>query len=635
MRATRSLFIGLTLSCISLASAHAVPTDEATVGQSEQTDTAPKPQSSEALQDAAAPTVEANDHLVYLPATRLLAANAKKAFAAFDVADRQALEQFYAARMGSALWVDKNGLLPDAKSLITAFETADNWGLRSTDYKAPSLKAEADGTYKLDDLANVETRLSLLALKYARDARGGRIADPRNQLSEYLDRAPQTLDPRTVIDSLVKATDKAAYLESLQPKQPQFELLRQKLLALRSGTENAKIINIPNGPSLKPGQSHSQIAMLRKALEAPAAIKRDGSPAEDTYYDDGLARAVQDYKKKKGIEPASAVVTNVLRRSLSTGEGVSERALLSNMEEWRWMPDDLGKFHIEVNLPEFNVRVVKDGAIVHEERIVTGSIRTQTPIFSDMMRTIVFQPRWNVPDSIKIKELLPGLRAGGDPLRRRGLVMERNGRKVNVTSINWYRNDIRNYHVYQPPGGSNALGVVKFLFPNKHAVYLHDTPSKSLFTQNVRAFSHGCMRVRNPLELADAILGEDQGWSKETIASLVSQGPEENEITLATPIPVHVTYFTARVNNAGDVETFGDIYGHEKRITLALQGRWREIVKTKEPKISPDDIGGEDGWYGADSRNNGDYYYDERGRRRKTQTSGVGKFLQQVFGGGF
>lgn len=213
--------------------------------------------------------------------------------------------------------------------------------------------------------------------------------------------------------------------------------------------------------------------------------------------------------------------------------------------------------------------------------------------------------------------------------------MERNGRKVNVTSINWYRNDIRNYHVYQPPGGSNALGVVKFLFPNKHAVYLHDTPSKSLFTQNVRAFSHGCMRVRNPLELADAILGEDQGWSKETIASLVSQGPEENEITLATPIPVHVTYFTARVNNAGDVETFGDIYGHEKRITLALQGRWREIVKTKEPKISPDDIGGEDGWYGADSRNNGDYYYDERGRRRKTQTSGVGKFLQQVFGGGF
>jgi murein L,D-transpeptidase YcbB/YkuD len=251
------------------------------------------------------------------------------------------------------------------------------------------------------------------------------------------------------------------------------------------------------------------------------------------------------------------------------------------------------------------------------------------------MRTIVFQPRWNVPDSIKVKELLPGLRAGGDPLRRQGLVMERNGRRISASNINWYRTDIRNFNVYQPPGGGNALGVVKFLFPNAHAVYLHDTPSKSLFNNNVRAFSHGCMRVRNPVQLAEIVLAHDKGWDKSAVNQLANKGPEENEIALDHPIPVHITYFTAGVDNNGEVESFGDIYGHEKRITLALQGKWKQIDVTKEPKITPDDIGfdeyadsrrSDDDWFGVSDNN-------DRRKRGKKYDGGLNHFFQKVLGG--
>ena len=193
------------------------------------------------------------------------------------------------------------------------------------------------------------------------------------------------------------------------------------------------------------------------------------------------------------------------------------------------------------------------------------------------------------------------------------------------------KTDIRNFNVYQPPGGGNALGVVKFLFPNKHSVYLHDTPSKSLFNESVRAFSHGCMRVRNPVKLAELVLNKDKGWDKTTVDDLVAKGPEENEVSLDQPIPVHVIYFTAWVADDGEVQTFDDVYGHEKRITLALAGRWNQIVKADEKKVSPDDIPG-DSWGSskdgfASLFGDDDDERDDHGRRKK-HGPGLGEFLQ-------
>ena len=334
---------------------------------------------------------------------------------------------------------------------------------------------------------------------------------------------------------------------------------------------------------------HWQIAILRRRLktEMPAA-KADGTPMEEGYYDEALARAVIEYKEKNQIEPVNATVTSDLRKSINKKGKVDEEALLANMEQWRWMPEDLGATHIWVNIPEFMVRVKKQDAIIHEERIVAGRFETQTPVFSNRMKTVVFQPSWNVPESIKVNELLPKLRAGDNPIESQGLRLERNGRLVDAWDVDWSAQDIRNYHVYQPPGDANVLGIVKFLFPNKHSVYLHDTPSKKLFNQEVRTFSHGCMRVRNPVRLAEVIMAEDKGWDKDKVNELITTGPEDNDVALDKPLPVHVTYFTVWVADNGDVQTFSDIYGHEKRIKLGLNGRWDEIQKNLDHLLPAD-----------------------------------------------
>ncbi len=576
-------------------------------------------------------SIVAIDDLLYLPAARYLEANGKKSLATFNEADRQTLAQFYGSRMGATVWVTKTGYNDEAKNLISAFKDADNWGLRSTDYKVPDLHPTGAGDFSQDDLTSAEVRLSLAAMAYARDAHGDRITDPSAQLSTYLDRKPEVLDRRTFLDTLATAPDKGAYLRSLHPKHPQFELLRQKLIALRTATKEAEALKIPDGPKLMPGKSHPQIALIRKVLKvASPTVKADGTPADDTYYDDTLARAVEAYKEKKGIDPVNPAITTALRRSFNRGSDLSETKLLANMEEWRWMPENLGKLYVDVNIPEFMVRVIKNGDIIHEERIVSGRNESQTPIFSSPMRTVVFLPRWNVPESIKIKELLPSLRAGGDPLARQGLVMEYNGRRRAAWDVDWSRTDIRNFNIYQPPGEGNALGVVKFLFPNRHSVYLHDTPSKSLFNERVRTFSHGCMRVRDPVKLAEILLKEDKGWDRAKIDDLIANGPEENEIALAQTIPVHVTYFTAWVGNDGTVETFDDVYGHEKRITLALQGRWNEIEKNDEKVISPDDYNvAADGWSDGGSL----FGDDDDPHHRHKHTGGFGNFFKGVFGG--
>ena len=273
------------------------------------------------------------------------------------------------------------------------------------------------------------------------------------------------------------------------------------------------------------------------------------------------------------------------------GPSEAER-ILANMEQWRWMPDDLGAFHIWVNIPEQLLRVVRDGRVIHTERIVVGKPDGQTPIFSNEMKHLIFHPFWGVPDSIKINEILPGLRKGRSILARQGLRLQLGGKDVDPSRFDWNRTDIRRFHVYQPPGRGNALGAVKFMFPNKHAVYMHDTPSKSLFKASVRAFSHGCMRVQHPVKFAELILAEDQGMSPEQVRALAGpDAPENNQINLSRHIPVHMVYFTMRVEDSGKVSTFKDIYGHEERIRLALAGRMNLIKPVPEPKTPTDPIG--------------------------------------------
>jgi len=528
-----------------------------------------------------------------------------------DKADRAALIRFYADRQDAPLWIDGDKLSVKALAAIAEIGRADDWGLAARDFDLP---AASENALERVALAAAEMKLSIAALKYARFARGGRIPVPR-EMSSYLDRDPPVLAPAVVLERIASAHDIQAALIDFQPRHEQFRRLQRKLVEMRNAekVEDEPVVMPPSGPLLGPGKSHPDVATLRRRLKAgepPASA--DGTPGDPTFFDDALAAAVKAYQRDNGMQ-VDGLVGRRTRANLNSGttRKVDDGLVIANMEAWRWMPEELGETYVWVNLPEFLVRVVKRGEVIHEERIVAGEVDKQTPVFSHELETVVLHPFWGVPDSIKVRELLPSL-ARGSSLSRRGLRIQYNGREVNPQSIDWSRADIRNYHVYQPPGDTNVLGEVKFMFPNKHQVYMHDTPSKHLFDASQRTFSHGCMRVRNPMKLAEIVLREDKGWTAETVQTMLRTGPENNNIQLNGKLPVHVTYFTAWVDDAGNLQSRPDIYLHEKRIRLALAGRWNEIPRHRDHLLPVEYV-----------RPQVDYY----------ASNPVEKFFQNVFGG--
>jgi len=496
------------------------------------------------------------------------------------------LVEFYAAPDQRLLWVDDNGVTDRGKAMIAEIEKADDYGLRASDYGLPAADTfDADGADAAEWLADAEIKISYAVLGYARDARGGRIEPAR--LSRNLDPSLALPDPTEVIDSIAFRSDPAAYLRSFQPDQPQFEALRQKLLELRGSKAEAPkhAVVIPDGPVLKLGVDHEQVALLRKRLDMPVE-SLDGTPTAETKFDEQVAEAVRRFQVAHGAVPDGAVgagtrrLINGARPSHAAGSPAQIRAVLINMERWRWLPHDLGAFYVTVNIPEFMLRVVKDDGPVYATRVVVGKPRTATPVLSDEMQTVVFGPYWNVPTSIKVDEIRPYLRqeaswffgGGGwntSVLRRHGLGVRYGGREIDPDTIDWNRVDIRNLELYQPPGPGNVLGKVKFVFPNKHDVYMHDTPQKYLFAYPIRAESHGCMRVQNPDELAAILMRHDQGWTQARTFSALETG-YDYQVPLRHKIPVHVTYFTLKVNSDGSLSTYGDIYGHDPRMAAAL-----------------------------------------------------------------
>jgi murein L,D-transpeptidase YcbB/YkuD len=261
------------------------------------------------------------------------------------------------------------------------------------------------------------------------------------------------------------------------------------------------------------------------------------------------------------------------------------------MEAWRWMPEDLGDLHILANVPEFMVYLVKNGAPIHSERIVVGEVGKQTTIFSRNLKTIVFKPLWRVPESIKVRELQPNLRRGGSMFRQHDLQLEtKDGRPLNYRTIDWSTADIRDYEVVQPTGRKNVMGVVKFTFPSQHTIFMHDTIDKWMFGRSVRTLSHGCLRLRNPMRMAEKVLAEDKGWDTARVDQALNEGPRNNEVVIERKIPVHLVYFTAWVDDAGKLRSFGDIYGHEKRITLALAGKWEQIDVGRDHLAPVEDV---------------------------------------------
>ena len=478
-------------------------------------------------------------------------------------------------------WTNSGGLTAAGQDLYDELASADQYALDPSQFLLPALPISAAS---IAARAVAEVDLSVSAVRYAWHARGGRI-DAR-QLSRWLDASPGTIYAGDVFRAIA-ANDgnPVAGLRSFHPRQPQFERLRQAYLEARGDIAGKPLPLLSPGTQINAGQRHPDVPLIRQRLGLEVAEDAD-------LLDRTLMRRIRSYVDNAGYQSKRFVddsIREVLNRATPPSR-VANRATLDkflvNLERWRTMPDDMGKLYVWNNLPEFQTRVIKAGEVIHQERIIIGKPNTQTPVFSDEMDHVIFQPEWGVPESIKLRQILPHMR-GGDygVLARRNMQIRDGKRIINPARIKWSKVDIRNIPIIQGPGPGNPLGRMKFMFPNHHDVYMHDTNDKHLFNSKERTFSAGCIRVRNPERFAEVILGEMEGWANDDVARQLKI-KTSTRIDLKTHIPVHNTYLTTWVNPDGTVVQFKDIYGHDKRYSDALAGKSIKLIASRDPALA-------------------------------------------------
>jgi len=367
----------------------------------------------------------------------------------------------------------------------------------------------------------------------------------------YDQKAP---DPADVLAAMVEATDVGEALGAYEPHDPGYLALKAKLAELRAGKEKTPI---PNGPVPKIGAQDDRVPPLRERL----GVAGDGS----TTYDKALADAVRKFQQQHGLKPTGTLTSATLEALNGRQTDRPVDTIVANMERWRWMPHDLGNTYVIVNLPDFTLRVVHDGKQVWMTKIVDGKPTSPTPIMTGQMKSITINPTWNVPPSIVANEYMPLLRQDSTILQRMGL---------NVT-----QNPDGTIHVAQPPGPNNALGQIRFNFPNKFLVYQHDSNEKFLFDTVVRDRSHGCMRVQDPAKYAEVLLGlvrPGEGYTKERVLKMF--GTREMDISFPASIPVHLTYQTAFVDDDGKLQFRDDVYGRDRALLAILKGDERKVA---------------------------------------------------------
>ncbi|MFG1360433.1 L,D-transpeptidase scaffold domain-containing protein [Xanthobacter pseudotagetidis] len=466
---------------------------------------------------------------------------------------QEGLATFYGVRDGRPVFVDASGFDPRGNAVIARLRAAEEDGLDPDDYAVPPLPRRSDAL----TLARAELHLAVAALTYARHAQAGRFEPSR--ISSLVTPKRDIPDPAAVLDALAAAPDADAALAAFNPPHAGYRALKAKLKEV-AGQTTPKIAAVPTGPLLRPGASDPRVPALRVRLGTSGA-------ANDLIYDQALVDAVKAFQESSGVSPTGNVGTSTiaaLNKDAGGGGGSLAADVIANMERWRWLPRDLGDAYVMVNIPEYLVRIYQGDRKVHETRVVVGKPQTPTPLLSRDMQYVVVNPAWNIPPSIARNEMMPLLRSDPSALGRRGIQV--------------VRNSSGGVSFRQPPGERNALGRIKFMFPNDHSVYLHDTPSRSLFQNDRRAYSHGCVRVFEPLKFGEMIftLGmPGDTWTEGRIAKMF--GSQERYVNLKQRFPVHIVYFNAVVDETGRLRVREDLYGLNAQVKsiLGLEGRRR------------------------------------------------------------
>ena len=494
---------------------------------------------------------------------------------------RSELIQFYAERAFAPAWIGNQGPLPAARDLLDVLKRADQEGLRPEDYRVTTIQRSLDELARPQALANprapselaeLDLLLSDSFLTYGEHQLRGRVRPETLYLQSRAIADDDHVDE--VLKAAVETGNVRGELASLAPSSPAYSRLREALARYRKRAVLDKYRWVPAGPTLRQGDRDPRVAAVRQRLAASGDLDTAANAGET--FDAQLETAVRRFQSRHGLDVDGAVGRMTLA-ALNVPANKRIEQIILNMERWRWLPRDFGRRYILVNIPDFSLEVVDHGKRVMTMPVIVGKPYWSTPVFSARMTYLVLNPYWQVPNSIAVREVLPQLRKDPEYVKREHMrVFHGWGAdriEIDPDAVDWTRVPARGFpfRFRQEPGPDNPLGRVKFMFPNRFNVYLHDTPSKRLFAKPVRGFSHGCIRIQKAMDLAEYLLEDDPQWTRQDIEA-AADFSKERTVRLPDPIPVEIVYLTAWVDDEGVVQFRDDIYGRDEVLAKALNG---------------------------------------------------------------
>lgn len=481
------------------------------------------------------------------------------------------VQGFYAGRNAAPAWVRDDGAVAQVDDLLAALDTAGEHGLNAGDYNRDVLALKiremkdhkSEGKPPAAAVANLDVAITSSLLTLGHDVALGRTR-------------PSSIDRRWKARRLapdfagtlgMAADHLELWLNRIRPQHVEYAQLQQALQALQGQRGKGGWPRVP-ASALTPGRTSPAVVALRRRLAASGHLTGTAATSESPMYDQGVTAAVKAFQehhtlKADGVADAATIST----MNVPIEDRLRQVAL--NLERWRWMPDDFGSRHLIVNIPSYHVIARENGRNIMDIRVVVGKPGNETPVFSGEMTTVVFSPYWNIPDTIAEGETVPALARDRKYLDKNNIEVLRRSKTgvdlVNPKDVDWDDEEsLKTLMFRQKPGPNNALGHVKFLFPNEYDVYLHDTPADALFARTGRAFSHGCVRVEEPETLAKYVLQGDDNWNEPKILEAMNAGIEK-PVKLKESIPVHIVYFTATIDENGGLHLLNDVYGYDKK----------------------------------------------------------------------
>jgi murein L,D-transpeptidase YcbB/YkuD len=493
-----------------------------------------------------------------------------------DVASGNLLAEFYERRGFSPAWHGKNKV----NALLDVIKASSADGLDPDDYHLEKIEhvyglLEDGRQLAPNERAALDIALTDSLIRLGYHQRFGKVnpydLDPMWNFTRELGGQ----DPATAIQAAIDAESLADFLAEIFPRVPLYRSLQSHLEAYRRIAASGGWPRVPEGATLKPGDVDGRLPVLARRLAITSDLSAEATAASFTDYSNTLVVAIKNFQTRHGLD-ADGVVGPATLRALNVPAEDRVNQLRLNLERARWVLDNLEDDFVVVNIAGFRAYLYHDRKPVWSTRVVVGKTYHKTPVFRSEMKYLVFNPTWTVPYSIATKEMLPTIRRDPTYLSSRNFdVKDRDGNIIDPASVDWSQVTTRNfrYTFVQRPGLSNALGEIKFIFPNQYSVYLHDTPSKSLFARAERTFSHGCIRVERPFDFAEVLLQPD-GWDQEMIQA-ERETRKTRSVFLSKPLPVLLLYWTAAVGEDGQVHFYDDVYERDQKILAALDSPYR------------------------------------------------------------